>query len=107
MNVQIGDRAQELAEACGGRPLAAHMVGTALVSGTADLEDVLQAVASPAVAHLQPLDRCLITSSYIACSPDATHSHAKLSAQLPSQPLSDRYACHSFPGQRPRRHDLK
>ena len=54
---QIGDRAQELAEACGGRPLAAHMVGTALASGTAQLEEVLQAVASPAVAHLHPLDR--------------------------------------------------
>ena len=57
MHVQIGDRAQELAEACGGRPLAAHMVGTALVSGTAQLEEVLQAVASPAIAHLHPLDR--------------------------------------------------
>ncbi|KAL0028676.1 hypothetical protein WJX79_009990 [Trebouxia sp. C0005] len=56
---QIGDRAQELAEACGGRPLAAHMVGTALASGTAQLEEVLQAVASPAVAHLHPLDRCI------------------------------------------------
>ena len=55
--MQIGDRAQELAEACGGRPLAAHMVGTALVSGTAQLEEVLQAVASPTVAHLHPLDR--------------------------------------------------
>lgn len=55
---QIGDRAQELAEVCGGRPLAAHMVGTALLSGTAQLDEVLQAVASPAVAHLQPLDRC-------------------------------------------------
>lgn len=57
VHMQIGDRAQELAEACGGRPLAAHMVGTALVSGTAQLEEVLQAVASPAVAHLHPLDR--------------------------------------------------
>lgn len=57
LHVQIGDRAQELAEACGGRPLAAHMVGTAILSGTAQLEEVLQAVASPAVAHLQPLDR--------------------------------------------------
>ena len=33
------------------------MVGTALASGTAQLEEVLQAVASPTVAHLQPLDR--------------------------------------------------
>ena len=54
---QVGDRALELAEACGGRPLAAHMVGSALASGTSQLEEVLQAVASPAVAHLQPLDR--------------------------------------------------
>lgn len=53
----MGDQAQELAEACGGRPLAAHMIGTALASGTAQLEEVLQALASPAVAHLQPLDR--------------------------------------------------
>ena len=57
MHMQVGDRAQELAEACGGRPLAAHMVGTALLSGTAQLEEVLQAVASPGVAHLHPLDR--------------------------------------------------
>lgn len=60
--MQIGDRAQELAEACGGRPLAAHMVGTALLSGTAHLEEVLQAVASPGVAHLEPLDRFARTS---------------------------------------------
>lgn len=66
--MQIGDRAQELAEACGGRPLAAHMVGTALLSGTAQLEEVLQAVASPGVAHLQPLDR------FSTCFSDACHT---------------------------------
>ena len=66
LHVKIGDRAQELAEACGGRPLAAHMVGTAIFSGTAQLEEVLQAVASPAVAHLQPLDR--FASDLYACS---------------------------------------
>ena len=54
---QVGDRAQELAEVCGGRPLAAHIVGTALVAGTATLDEVTRAVASPSVAHLEPLER--------------------------------------------------
>ena len=40
------------------------MVGTALASGTAQLEEVLQAVASPAVAHLHPLDRYTFPSPF-------------------------------------------